>query len=74
MPVPKAAMDKYGHMPLWHNNVGLTRQAFRVQGISETSCVKAFSDDYLGAGVLCPDACHHAASCRRINHISHTWF
>lgn len=74
MPVPKAAMDKYGHMPLWHDNVGLAGQAFRVQGIAETPGVQAFSDDYLWAGVLCPDARHHAASCRRINHISHTWF
>jgi hypothetical protein len=70
MPVPKTALDQYCCPPPWKNNIRGARQTPVVQTKAQAARVESTPKGHFGAGMLAPDACHHAGAGRGINDVN----
>jgi len=64
-------MDKDGDSPFGHHDVWFARQAFGMEGVSESFCVECFTDEDFRLGILALNPGHHAATRRLINNVNH---
>ena len=70
--MPKAAIDEYGHFPLWQDYVGSSGQARAIQGIAETARVQVATHQEFGFCIAASNTRHHPAARRSFNYVNHS--